>query len=116
MNRRTKRDFEKRKEELNQIMLDSPATSEEYEKAFKQYNELVKLEEESKKNSLAATNSRFGGVFGGLIKILSLGVAILGTVIVPLKLADRAYEGEAQMERKNGSIWNLIGKDFTKKQ
>lgn len=88
-----------------------------YKRALENYkilveteNSILKTEEEIKKSR----NDR--SPLDWLLKIGGFIVTAVGVIFVPQLLADKAYDAEKDMSLKNGTIWNLIGKDFGPKK
>lgn len=90
---------------------------EGYKRALENYkilveteNSILKTEEEIKKSK----NDR--SPLDWLLKIAGFVVTAIGVIFIPQILADKAYDNEKELNLKNGTIWNMIGKDFGPKK
>ena len=106
--RKDLRDIQDQKDSLiaamnrSDVALDGPG----YEQALKNYKMLVETEE------IIKDGRRKRGPLEVVLKIGGFLVTAAGVILVPQLLAEKAYEGEKDMSLKNGTIWNLIGKNF----
>lgn len=105
------KDIKNQKKQLIEVMSEEEPGSEEYKKALETYKLLIETET-TVRDSRSKRNSE--GV-GTMVKVGTLIVSGLAAIGVPIYLAERAYQHEEQnMDMKNGTIWNLIGKRFDK--
>ena len=91
---------------MDQVSMDS----DEFETALKNYQRLVETENQIRDGK----NKRNSERVGTGVKIGTLLVSAVAAVGVPVYLSHVAYEHDQNLEMKNGSIWNLIGKRFDK--
>lgn len=102
------KDIKEKKCQLVDHMDQVPLDSKEFESAIKNYKELLEAENAIRDGKNKRLNER---VVTGL-KVLSLVVGAVGTIGIPVYLARMSYEHDINMDLKNSSIWNLIGKKF----
>lgn len=95
------------------VYLDSDGVKrcfENYKLLIETENSILLREEEIKKSR----NDR--SPLEWILKIGGFVVTAIGVIFVPQILANKAYDAEKDMNLKNGTIWNLIGKDFGPKK
>lgn len=83
---------------------------ENYKLLVETENSILKTEEDIRKSK----NDR--SPLDWILKIGGFIVTAIGVIFIPQILADKAYDAEKDMSLKNGTIWNLIGKDFGPKK
>ena len=104
--RKDLKDLREQKELLMLGMNGVPLDSKEYAQMMSQYKLMVETEETIKKGKSER------GVLSTVLKVGSFVVTAAGVILVPQLLAEKSYQAEKDMSLKNGTIWNLIGKNF----
>lgn len=99
-------DINVKKGQLMDHMDNCETDSDEFEKAIKNYKALIETENMVRDGR----NKRRSERAGTIVKIGTLIVSAAAAIGVPLVLADKAYEHDQNMDLRNGTIWNLIGK------
>ena len=108
--RKDLKNIEEKKSQLMDKMDNVSMESDEFEQALKNYKMLVETEE----NIRDGRNKRSSERVSTAVKVGGFVVSAVAAVGVPIYLADKAYQHDQNLEMKNGTIWNLIGKRFDK--
>lgn len=103
-------DISEKKGQLVDHMDNVAIESDEFEQALKNYKMLVETEQTIRDGK----NKRGSERIGTGVKIGGFLVSAVAAIGVPVYLANKAYEHDQNLEMKNGTIWNLIGKRFDK--
>ena len=104
------KDVDEKKGYLMDKMDNCPTDSDEFERCLKNYKMLIETENTIRDGRSNRRSERVGTG----VKIGTLIVSAVAAIGIPLVLADKAYEHDQNMDMKNGTIWNLIGKKFDK--
>lgn len=67
---------------------------------------LKQTEDLVKQNEMLTTKVK------AVCSVLGVMISAIGSIAVPIILANIAYTEENDMKIKNGTVWNLIGKKF----
>lgn len=102
------KDIRTQKEFLMEGLSSVPLDSKMYAQMLEQYKKLTETEETIK------DGKRKRGLLETTLKVGAFCVTAAGALLVPQVLANMAYQKEAEFQTKNGTVWNLIGKDFSK--
>ena len=110
--RKDLKDIRKQKDAVLERMSQFHEYGDDYKHLLKRYQDLVVAEE----TILKGYNERANNGIGTVVKIAGLAISAVAGIGVPVYLANKAYDEEADLKLKNGTVWNLIGKSFGPKQ
>lgn len=104
-------DIRKQKDHILNTLLKLDPEYEDYRVALQNYKALVEAEQAI----MTGSNERSNNTAGNIIKGIGMAAGTATAFLIPLILADKAYDEEKAFKMKNGTIWNLIGKKFDPK-
>lgn len=104
------KDIDEKKGYVLDKMDNVPTESDDFERAVKNYKVLIETENTIRDGRSVRRSERIGTV----VKVGTFIVSSVSAIGVPIYLAHLAYRNDQQMNLKNGTIWNLIGKKFDK--